>query len=64
MAPDVHDLREWTVFFRRLHLPYYEEVRQCTQGLREERDGGANEIYLYLPDTLKQIIEERESDAA
>ena len=63
-GPDVLDLREWTTLFRRLHVPYYEEARNCTEELREIRGDGANEIYLYRPDTLKRIIEEHESHAA
>jgi hypothetical protein len=58
--PEV-DLREWTTLFRRLHAPYYEEARHCTQELRDELDCGADQIYLYLPDTLKRIVEEHES---
>lgn len=60
VEPRVSNLREWTTLFRRLHLPYYEEARNYTAELQEMRSGGANEIYLYLPDTLKRIIEEHE----
>ena len=63
-GPEFRDLREWTTLFRRLHVPYYEEARHCTQELRDELDCGANQNCLYLPDTLKHIIEEHESRAA
>jgi hypothetical protein len=63
-GPEVRDLREWTTFFRRLHIPYYEEARHCIEELRDECEGGANEVYLYLPETLKRIIEKHESNAA
>jgi hypothetical protein len=63
-GPYVGDLREWTTLFRRLHVPYYEEGRNCTEELRDLLSGGANEIYLYLPDTLKGIIAKHESHAA
>jgi len=62
--PDVRDLREWTTLFRRLHVPYYEQARLCTEELRDLCGGGANQIYLYLPETLKGIIEDHESRAA
>lgn len=60
-GPDVRDLREWTSLFRRLHVPYYEEARLCDEEMRE---GDANQVYLYLPETLKDVIEERESNVA
>jgi hypothetical protein len=59
-GPDVSNLRQWTTLFRRVHVPYYEEARNYTEELRDERSGGANEIYLYLPETLRRIIEEHE----
>ncbi len=63
-GPHVRDMREWTTLFRRLHVPYYEEARLCAAELRDVLGGGANEIYLYLPETLKGIIEEHESQVA
>ena len=63
-GPDVRDLREWTALFRRLHLPYYEEARLCHEQLREERKGEANQVSLYLPETLKAIVEDHQSNAA
>jgi len=63
-GPRVRDLREWTTLFRRLFIPYYEEARHCTDGLRDELGGAANAVGLYLPETLKRIIEEHEAHAA
>jgi hypothetical protein len=63
-GPVVRDLREWVTLFRRVQVPFYEEARLCTEELREERDGGANDVYLYLPDTLKHIVENHESQVA
>lgn len=58
--PTVSDLFEWLTLFRRLHIPYFEEARHLEKELQELRAGGANEVYLLLPDTLKRIIEEHE----
>lgn len=60
-GPSVLDIREWVTLFRRLHLPYYEEARLCTDELCGELDDGVNEIYLYLPNTLRHVIERHES---
>jgi hypothetical protein len=60
-GPQVRDLREWVTLFRRLHLPHYEEARLCTGELSVECGGGANEVYLYLPETLRDVIDEHES---
>lgn len=57
-GPMARDLREWTELFRRLQLPYYEEARLYWQ--RALEDGyfdGANEVWIYLPDTLKRLID-------
>lgn len=57
-GPGVRDVREWVELFRRLHIPYYEEARLYWD--RAEKDGyfdGANELCMYLPDNLKQLIE-------
>jgi hypothetical protein len=57
-GPEVANLREYVEFFKRLHLPYYEEARRYWQ--RAEQDGffdEANELWIYLPDTLKRLIE-------
>lgn len=63
-GPEVRDLREWTTLFRRLHIPYFEEARQCGEEMREELEGGANQVFLYLPETLKAVVEEHEKNAA
>ena len=58
-GPMVESLREWAEFARRLTIPYYEEARLYMN--RAEADGfleGMNEIMVYLPDTLKAIIEQ------
>jgi hypothetical protein len=58
------DLREWTVLFRRLHVPYYEEARQYFDRASRDHFGESNEVTFYLPETLKAMIEEyREEDA-
>ena len=49
--------------FRRLQLPYYEEARLYWD--KAKADGyfdGANEIWTYLPRTLKNLVEEYSSD--
>lgn len=56
-GPYVKDLREWTELFRRLMLPYYEEARMHWG--KADADGffnEANEIWIYLPDILKEVI--------
>ena len=55
----VKDMREFFEFFRRVQLPYYEEARLYFG--KAKGDGyfsGANEIWVYLPSTLKQLIEQ------
>ena len=61
-GPSVKSLREWTTLFRRLHVPYFEEAHRYTDELEDERASGANEIYLYLPETLQRIIEQHEEN--
>lgn len=59
----VTDLRGWTDLFRRLHVPYYEEARQYWA--RAEADGffgDRNEVSIYLPSTLKELIEQYGGD--
>ncbi len=60
-GPGVKNLREWTTLFRRLHLPYFEEARNYTEEMGKERDGGANDIALYMPEVLKGIVEANEA---
>ena len=57
-GPRVKNIREFTECFRRLMLPHYEEARLLFRAA--DADGffdGANEILVYLPDTLKTIIQ-------
>jgi hypothetical protein len=57
-GPEVGDLREWAVIFRRLHFPYYEEARfHLEQAKSGEEFGDHNQLSFYLPETLKSIIE-------
>lgn len=52
------DMRDFVELFRRCHLPYYEDARFCFAAA--EQDGfldGANEIWIYLPETLKEMVE-------
>jgi hypothetical protein len=56
-GPEVEDLREWAVIFRRLHLPYYEEARPYLEQAKSGVEfGDNNEVSFYLPETLKEII--------
>ncbi len=58
-VPRLEDLREFAELMRRLVVPYYEEAR--LYWAVAETDGffdGANEVWVYLPDTLKTLIEE------
>lgn len=56
-GPEVEDLREWAVIFRRLHLPYYEEARfHLEEAKSSTYFGDFNELAFYLPETLKEII--------
>lgn len=57
-GPEVADLREYVEFVRRLRVPYYEEARRYWS--IAEADGffeSANEIWPYIPDNLKMLIE-------
>ena len=57
-GPHVKDLREWTELVRRLMLPYYEEARlYMRQANNQGFFDGSNEILIYMPLTLKKIIE-------
>jgi hypothetical protein len=52
------DIQEFLEIIRRLHIPYYEEARKYRQKAVEEGFyDGANEVWPYLQDTLKAIIE-------
>lgn len=52
------DGREFAELFRRLQLPYYEEARKYWD--RAKQDGffeGANEMWIYQPEVLEEIID-------
>ena len=51
------DLREWTVFFRRVQVPYFEEARNYFETAHANEFGEANEVAFYLPEHLKEMIE-------
>lgn len=54
----VHDLREFVDFCRRLTIPYYEEARLYFEMAKS--DGffdGENEVSLYSPIKMKEIVE-------
>ena len=56
---EVSNMREFVEFFRRLQLPYYEEAR-IYWGVAKD-DGffsDANEVWIYLPSTLKELIQQ------
>lgn len=56
-GPMAENLREWAELVRRLTIRYYEEARlYWHKALEDGFFDGANEIYIYLPDTLKRII--------
>jgi hypothetical protein len=57
-GPRVRDVRELVEIVRRLHVPYYEEARLYWD--RARRDGffdGMNEVVIFLPFTLKSLVE-------
>jgi len=57
-GPQVVDFRGFTELFRRLHLPFYEEARKYWADAEESGFfSDANEIFIYLPSTLKKMIE-------
>lgn len=59
-GPSVADgaMRDFVQTMRRLHLPYYEEARlYWAEALSDGFFDGANEVWIYLPDTLKDLIE-------
>ncbi len=54
----VKDMREFTEFFKRLQIPYYEEARlYWNKAIADGYFDGANEIWVYLPFTLQRLIE-------
>ena len=55
----VSDMREFTELMRRLTIPYYEEARRYWSKAEENNYfDGMNEVGIYMPDTLKGIIEQ------
>jgi NAD-dependent dihydropyrimidine dehydrogenase PreA subunit len=62
-GPFLKNFRQYTEFFRRLTIPYYEEAR--IHWADAEYDGehsGQNEVSLYLPDRLKRLVEKYAKD--
>lgn len=56
--PTVKDFREYCEIVRRLTIPYYEEARQWwNEAAHDEYFGDSNEVYIYLPKSLKIMIE-------
>lgn len=52
------DLDEYVDFFRRVQLPYYEEARKYFSNSELQEDYyDSNEVFPYLPDRLKHIID-------
>jgi len=57
-GPSVKDFREFAEVARRLTIPYYEEARQWwTEATNDGYFSDSNEIYIYLPRSLKLMIE-------
>ena len=54
----IQDFREYSDFFRRLTIPYYEEARKyIPEALHDGCFDDANEIAFYTPELLRRIIE-------
>lgn len=59
----VTNIRKWSDFYKRLQLPYYEEARQYwDRAMHDGYFGDSNEIYIYLPENLKRMIEHYERE--
>ncbi len=57
-SPQVQNMREFAELMRRLTIPYYEEaLRYWSRADADDYFGGANEVWIYLPDTLRTLIE-------
>ncbi len=57
-GPNVFNMREFVEFARRLTIPFYEEARKYWSiALADGYFADANEIWIYLPENLKQLIE-------
>lgn len=54
----VSNMRKFVDVIRRLHIPYYEEARlYWHEALADGFFNGANEVWMYLPRTLQELIE-------
>lgn len=54
----IENFVEFTDFFKRLTIPYYEEARQYfTRAIRDGYVEDDNEIFLFTPERLRSIIE-------
>lgn len=63
-GPSIIDFRQYTEFMRRLTLPYYEEARQWwNEAIADGYFGDANEIYIYIPESLRRMIEHYSDEA-
>lgn len=61
--PMVTDIRKWSDFYKRLQLPYYEEARlYWNRAISDNYFGDSNEIYIYIPENLKRMIEHYERE--
>lgn len=57
-APRVRDFEGWADTCRRLFVPYYEEARlHWDAAASDDYFAGANELWIYRPETLKALIE-------
>lgn len=60
----VRDLREWTEFMRRLHVPYYEEARRYWDRACSEYFEDVDDVRIFMPDYLAAMIEHFEREDA
>jgi hypothetical protein len=52
----IRDMREWTEFMRRLHVAHYEEARRYWKRATASYFSDENEIGIFMPDSLRQMI--------
>jgi len=53
----IKNIRDFLEFFRRVQLPYYEEARlYWDNAYNDGFFNGANELWIYLPSTLEELI--------
>lgn len=56
--PRIKDFREYSEFFRRLTIPYYEEARQWwNEAINDGYFDEIGEVSIYMPERLKAMIE-------